>query len=251
MENIEKNSNPDEEKNPTKIRIIAIGLKTSELLESVGIANSNSQIVIHFDDFEVWQSSSNNEQADLVVMQCPNVFPETVQAITEATMASGATRAVVIYHYTQEVARQLMEDSSSIITPLRAPISSEDLKSVCEADLAMATIRNSSLEFVELKEDDNSLQTSDPETIPPKKYSQEILSRVAKISTSIDCECPHHLSALLTALTVFEDYCKICESRNEEDVMLHSLLYRKTAQARSIMEDALTVLADVEDIELN
>ena len=251
MENIEKKSNSDHPEDITKTRLIAIGHQTPELLESVGIASSDAQIVLHCDDLESWQSFPTDEQADLVVMQCPNVFPDTVQAITDKTMTSGATRAVVIYHYTQEVARELMEDSSSIITPLRAPISPEDLKSVCEADLAMATIRNSSLELVPSGEKDNLLQSSDSESIPPRKYSQEVLSRVANISTSIDCECPHHLSALLTSLTVFEDYCKMCESRNEEDVMLHALLHRKTAEARAIMEDALTVLADVEDIELN
>ena len=165
MENIEKKSNPED---IAKTRLIAIGHQTPELLESVGIVSSDAEVVLHCKDLESWQSFPKDEQADLVVIQCPNVFPDTVQTITEKTMSSGATRAVVIYHYTQEVARELMEDSSSIITPLRAPISPEDLKSVCEADLAMATIRNSSLELVPLNEKDDLLQSSDSESIPPR-----------------------------------------------------------------------------------
>ena len=115
----------------------------------------------------------------------------------------------------------------------------------------MATIRNTPIEMMEYDVNDETSQPSETSQIPERKYSDKTLTRLSKISTSIDCECPHHMAALLKTINGFEEYCKMCESRNEEDVILHSLLHSKTAHARSIMENALTILVDVENIDLN
>ena len=103
---------------------------------------------------------------------------------------------------------------------------------------------------MEFNDEESSEEALESTKVPIRKYDDAVLNRLAKISTSIDCECPHHMAALLKSLNAFEEYCKMCESRNEEDIVLHSLLHTKTAQARSIMENALTVLADVENIDL-
>jgi hypothetical protein len=52
------------------------------------------------------------------------------------------------------------------------------------------------------------------------------------------------------ALNAFELYCRECASRDEKDAMLHSFLHRKTANARQMMEDALSNLADAEGFDL-
>ncbi len=231
-------------------KFIVIGPQTEDLLREAELLGNNAEIVYSVDNVNQWDIESNSIEADLVVIECTTVFPETVQIIKEKTRAVGASMAIVIYHYTQQTARGMMA-RARLITPLRAPIDTQDLKYVCEADLAMATIRNTPIEMIEYDENDETTQPSETSQIPERKYSDKTLNRLSKISTSIDCECPHHMAALLKSLNAFEEYCKMCESRNEEDVVLHSLLYSKTAHARSIMENALTVLADVENIDLN
>ena len=214
-------------------KFIAIGPQTEDILRESDLLGKNSEVVYSVDNVNQWDIESTPLEADLVVIECTTVFPETVQIIKEKTRAVGASMAIVIYHYTQQAARGMMA-RARLITPLRAPIENEDLKYVCEADLAMATIRNTPIEMMEYDENDEKSQPSETSQIPERKYSDKTLTRLSKISTSIDCECPHHMAGLLKALNGFEEYCKMCESRNEEDVILHSLLHSKTAHARSI-----------------
>ena len=230
-------------------RFVVIGPQTGDLLKESDLLGKNAEVVYSADNVNQWDIETERIEADLVVIECTTVFPETVNIIKEKTRAVGASMAIVIYHYTQQTARGMMA-RARLLTPLRAPITNEDLKYVCEADLAMATIRNSSLEMMEFNDEESSEEALESTKVPIRKYNDAVLNRLAKISTSIDCECPHHMAALLKSLNAFEEYCKMCESRNEEDIVLHSLLHTKTAQARSIMENALTVLADVENIDL-
>ena len=230
-------------------RFVVIGPQTEDLLKESDLLGKNAEVVYSADNVNQWDIDTERIEADLVVIECTTVFPETVNIIKEKTRAVGASMAIVIYHYTQQTARGMMA-RARLLTPLRAPITNEDLKYVCEADLAMATIRNSSLEMMEFNDEESSEEALESTKVPIRKYDDAVLNRLAKISTSIDCECPHHMAALLKSLNAFEEYCKMCESRNEEDIVLHSLLHTKTAQARSIMENALTVLADVENIDL-
>lgn len=230
-------------------RFVVIGPQTEDLLKESDLLGKNAEVVYSADNVNQWDIETERIEADLVVIECTTVFPETVNIIKEKTRAVGASMAIVIYHYTQQTARGMMA-RARLLTPLRAPITNEDLKYVCEADLAMATIRNSSLEMIEYNDEESSEEALESTKAPIRKYDDAVLNRLAKISTSIDCECPHHMAALLKSLNAFEEYCKMCESRNEEDIVLHSLLHTKTAQARSIMENALTVLADVENIDL-
>jgi len=230
-------------------RFVVIGPQTEDLLKESELLGKNAEVVYSADNVNQWDIETERIEADLVVIECTTVFPETVNIIKEKTRAVGASMAIVIYHYTQQTARGMMA-RARLLTPLRAPITNEDLKYVCEADLAMATIRNSSLEMMEFNDEESSEEALESTKVPIRKYDDAVLNRLAKISTSIDCECPHHMAALLKSLNAFEEYCKMCESRNEEDIVLHSLLHTKTAQARSIMENALTVLADVENIDL-
>ena len=231
-------------------KFIAIGPQTEDLLRESDLLGKNAEVVYSVDNVNQWDIESTPLEADLVVIECTTVFPETVQIIKEKTRAVGASMAIVIYHYTQQAARGMMA-RARLITPLRAPIENDDLKYVCEADLAMATIRNTPIEMLEIDENEAISQPAEATKIPERKYSDKTLTKLSKISTSIDCECPHHMAALLKTLNGFEEYCKMCESRNEEDVILHSLLHSKTAHARSIMENALTVLIDVENIDID
>ena len=192
-------------------KFIAIGPQTEDILRESDLLGKNSEVVYSVDNVNQWDIESTPLEADLVVIECTTVFPETVQIIKEKTRAVGASMAIVIYHYTQQAARGMMA-RARLITPLRAPIENEDLKYVCEADLAMATIRNTPIEMMEYDENDETSQPSETSQIPERKYSDKTLTRLSKISTSIDCECPHHMAGLLKTLNGFEEYCKRCTS---------------------------------------
>ena len=240
-----------EENVSDNFRVIVIGPQVTELLHADSGLGERAEVILKCADLNEWLSlPADKFSADLIIVQCATVFPDTIDSIKARTEAAGASRAIVIYHYTQEQTAVMMESHASKITAMRSPISAGDLKSVCEADLAMAEIRNLSLN--ELPDDEVAQSVIEPleSEIPDRQFSDELLARVSEISTSIECECPHHLASLLLALNAFELYCRECANRDEKDAMLHSFLHRKTANARQMMEDALSTLADAEGFDL-
>jgi hypothetical protein len=210
-----------------------------------------AEVVAECANLEEWALLPNDKEADLVVAECPTLFEDKVDLIVEKTQAAGALRAIVVYHFCQDSVRERLEGCSANISALRAPISAEELKSACEADMALASIRSNPLPDVAELMDIESIPASlVSEEIPPRQFSDEALSDISQISTAIGCECPHHMSSLLMALNAFELYSKECENKTAADAMLHAFLHRRTAHARSILEDALTVLAEAEGIEV-
>ena len=88
-----------------------------------------------------------------------------------------------------------------------------------------------------------------PATPKAPLYSPEQLGVLLEVSSAVQCECPNHLSQIVSSLQAFEEYSKHCENRNEADRQVHALLYRYTAAARAVMEEALTALVKHENIK--
>lgn len=95
---------------------------------------------------------------------------------------------------------------------------------------------------------------SSAETLPaaglPRLFSRAQLGRLQEIQSAVRCECPSHLSELVTSLAAFEEYSRGCENRDAEDAKLHAHLYKQTSRARRLMEEALLALCQYEQIEL-
>lgn len=84
----------------------------------------------------------------------------------------------------------------------------------------------------------------------PPMFDMEALAELAAQSTSVKCECPHHLVEIVRTLTQFEQYSAACAHRNDEDAALHLELRASTARARRLMERALLDVAEHEGIAL-
>ena len=183
-------------------RFVVIGPQTEDLLKESDLLGKNAEVVYSADNVNQWDIETERIEADLVVIECTTVFPETVNIIKEKTRAVGASMAYSDLSLYSTDSRGMMA-RVRLLTPLRAPITNEDLKYVCEADLAMATIRNSSLEMMEFNDEESSEEALESTKVPIRKYDDAVLNRLAKISTSIDCECPHHMAALLKITKCF------------------------------------------------
>ena len=59
------------------------------------------------------------------------------------------------------------------------------------------------------------------------------------MANPIHCECPKHLSSIITSLRGFEKYSADCEELNAQDRILHEELEQHSVEARIIMEKAL------------
>lgn len=242
-----------EQGNSPKCRLIVVGSQVAALLRDHELFVGQFEVIGQFVDLDEWANLQGADQpADLVIVDCPSLFPDTIELINSRAKSAGALRAIVVYHFSQEATEEMMAEHKSGITAMRAPVSPLDLKLACEADLAMVAIRNASADEM-IEPVDGVDPTLDPEIqqIPARRYSEAQLSKLARVSTAIDCECPHHMASLLAALNAFEQYSRECESKNKRDAMLHAFLHRRTAHARSMMEDALSVFAEAEGVDLH
>jgi len=86
--------------------------------------------------------------------------------------------------------------------------------------------------------------------IPPRKYSDEVLARVAGISGQVLCECPRHVAELISQLASFEQYSQECLHKSTEDAHLHAQLASVSGSARALFERALEMVAEHEGIVL-
>ena len=78
----------------------------------------------------------------------------------------------------------------------------------------------------------------------PRQYSEKELSAARRLKSTIDCECPRHISDLIRALANFEEYSASCSIENWHDAAVHSCIYAYTGQARWLMEKALSAVLE-------
>jgi hypothetical protein len=84
----------------------------------------------------------------------------------------------------------------------------------------------------------------------PRRFDDEQLARLLEVTRALDCECPNHLSSLITGLVAFESYSRDCESRDELDAAQHWRLVGGAGEARTRMEELLVELCKHEEISV-
>lgn len=158
---------------------------------------------------------------------------------------TGASRAIVTYRFAQR-ALVAKHGASDRVRMLQGPISLNLLR----AHIFLFTLDDK----LPPKRSSGGIPmspTPPPVSIPkPARYTPEQLGRLMEISSAVQCECPNHLAQIVTGLQAFESYSLQCENRDDKDREMHHLLYRQTAMARAVMEEALAALVKHERIQL-
>ncbi len=193
------------------------------------------EIIATYRDRQRFESEVSENKPDVIVLEYPTVNRQTIVEVNRFLQSSRAKHAVVVYGFgRQETIRRL--DTSKIV-PLRAPVSMAEFKRAC---LGMTTL-------APLPSETGFIMTG---PVPSRHYDNETLGKIAAASTTVECECPHHLADLIMGLSAFETYSAECESRSKEDAALHAHLHAVTAQARSMLEAALARLVEAERLQI-
>lgn len=191
-----------------------------------------------YTDLESFLEDETN--CDTLVIELPFLDRNIAKDLNAPDLRKRAQRIIVIYAFSpSNIVSQLQRYG---LQTLRAPVALEHIWQHCQL---------SQTRQVDWKppEWDPRVASSDP--IPPKRFSHEQLVRLSQISTSLECECPHHMASVIEQLAAFEDYSARCEVSTSQDAALHGYLHQMTARARWLMEVALERLADVENIDVN
>jgi hypothetical protein len=144
-------------------------------------------------------------------------------------------QVIVLYHFGQEQVVESMKRAGILVR--REPVSDYELaelfKSACLIDAPQAMAH-----------------TGVGATIPPRKYDDATLARMAGISTSMLCECPRHVAEIIAQLVSFEQYSQDCLNNSSEDARLHAYLHSVSGSARALFEHALQMVAEHEGLSL-
>jgi hypothetical protein len=191
-----------------------------------------------YTDLESFLEDETN--CDTLVIELPFLDRTLARDLNGPDLRKRAQRIIVIYAFSpSNIVSQLQRYG---LQTLRAPVALEHIWQHCQL---------SQTRQVDWRppEWDPRVASNDP--IPPKRFTHEQLVRLSQITTSLECECPHHMASVIEQLTAFEDYSAQCEVTTKQDAALHGYLHQMTARARWLMEVALERLADVENIDVN
>ncbi len=144
-------------------------------------------------------------------------------------------QVIVLYRFGQEQVVESMKRSGMVVR--REPVSDYELVDFFRSSLVMDTPQT-------------LVQAGLGATIPPRKYDDATLARVAEISTNMLCECPRHVAEIIAQLVSFEQYSQECLNKTSEDAHLHAYLHSVSGSARALFEQALQMVAEHEGLLL-
>ena len=176
---------------------------------------------------------------DTLVIELPFLDRQIARELNGPDLRKRAQRILVIYAFSpSNIVSQLQRYG---LHTLRAPVALEHIWQQCQLSQAR-TVDWQPPPW------DPKVASNDP--IPPKRFGHDQLVHLSNVTTSIACECPHHMATVIEQLAAFEDYSARCEVATKQDAAIHGYLHQMTARARWIMEVALEKLAEVENIQV-
>lgn len=180
--------------------------------------------------------------ADVLLIELTVVKKDTAEFVAGLRERAGARRVVVLYNYGQRADLTLLVSAG--VELLRSPATRETLYGTLRSPGPMPALPLSGDAVREAPALDALAE------VPARRYSEQELSRIARLKSSLDCECPQHLTSLVQGLGAFELYSDQCEARSPDDAALHAYLGAMAGRARAVVEEALATLVAAEELEV-
>lgn len=167
-----------------------------------------------------------------LVIEMAALLPERVDEILRLYWRSAAVRVVVCYGFSP--AAQVRRLEAEGVIALQSPVGGSQILRELRR-LATPTPGD---------------EAATPPIAESRMFDDAALVEIAGLTTSVGCECPHHLVGIIRTLNDFEFYSASCEHHNANDAAVHAMLRTRTAQARASMERALVDVAQLEGLQL-
>ena len=186
------------------------------------------------ENFKVFKEGQKGTP-DIIVCELSGSMPECRQSLAIIRHEYPNAPIAVIYDFAPRGA--VSELSNKNVFLIHAPCSAELLAHYIHAAIAGSSHQSAA-------------KAHRGHPYADRLFSELQLAQIANSNSSIKCECPHHVSALVSSLASFEKYCQSCENESPGDAELHSYLGKEIASARGIVEQALLFLCFKENIPI-
>ena len=221
------------------VSLTVVGLSLAGRIESkkftLGFQTPVIRVTAIFNSLQDALASSSWQQSQVLLIKTNSLHAGIEGEVDQLAKACQALQVMVLYNFGQEKIIEAMKRSGVMVR--REPVSDSDLSELLKSVLLV-----------------NAEKTANPPAfgtlIPPRKYSDSVLARVAGISTDVLCECPRHVAEIIAQLASFEQYSHECLNKSSEDAHLHAYLSSVSGSARALFEQALERVAHYEGIAL-
>lgn len=227
---------------PSRIRVAILGDYLPGELAAHEDGLSPVEMAVAGQSPDAFMADLKRHSVDVVVLESPVLDGDVTAELLDYMDRANATRGLLIYRFGRSRDIDLARDAR--LVALRAPANVDEVRAAILRAYTPAPPARSA----------PAAEPSRPEwefsgPIAPRRFSSAQLTTLARASTAIDCECPHHLAQLVGDLTAFEIYSANCENRDDDDAALHRYLHQTTAHARALIEEALERVAIAEGID--
>lgn len=216
-----------------------IGRQMAERLQSERFRSAHPGQRLHIQavwaDLHEALNHAETPSTDVLMVSVNNLNEDNAQQILDASTRHSAGQTVVLYGFGQMKAIENLSRAGCWVH--REPLSDAAL-----ADIVRSTrppLTDAPWQLPQLDE-----------PVPPRRFSDAVLQRVANIPSQVLCECPRHVAELIGQLARFEDYSLDCLQQSPKDSELHTQLNRMAGTARALFEAALHMVAEHEGISL-
>ena len=191
-------------------------------------------------------SSQQSPQSQLIVISQNALQQLNADEIDSLNQTNLFQKMIVLYQFAPSAVLDSLRNKNIILK--REPLTEGELAELISSVLVFDT--EQTIATFSSTQNQSFPVSNSLALIPPRKYSDETLLRVATMPTNIFCECPQHVSEIISHLTSFEKYSQDCLSQTHDDKELHGYLSSVSGTARALFELALEKLAAYEGIAL-
>ncbi len=219
-------SNNDSNSLSESIELSAISIGTMiPSLESKSAGLPSIKIVQKYDlsHFTENENETVESNCDLLIIELPTLHSHTVNWIRNIQIKNEIDHCIILYRYASPGGIQASNFDKKINT-LRQPVTAQDI-------LLMVKF----LTDVESSSSCHNTGISNEH----ESFTEKELWEISIMANPIHCECPKHLSSIITSIIGFEKYSADCEELSESDRILHKELEENAKKARIIMEGSL------------
>ena len=219
-----KNDSNSSHEKLLELNVITIGTMIPDLeAETAGLPSIKVAKKYDLDEFTDDENEEIKCDCDLIIFELATLHIKTINWIKDILTYNSINHCIILYRFASSDG-MMAANTDKRLNTLRQPVSAQDIFLMIKF---LTDIEPSNR---------NSVKARHAEHVP---FTDKELWEISVMANPIHCECPKHLSSIISSIKGFEKYSADCEELSESDRILHRELEENAKEARIIMEKSL------------
>ncbi len=228
-------------------RIAVLATSVAHQLAANAAAFGGLDVHVHESAIEHFLEEQRGSRWDVVILELAEARPIAAPTLRAIAELPGQPAVLVVYPFATAATLAKLGRAGAVTS--RTPLPLGSLRRIVDDLVVIRLARRRARARTPHRDSTQEGEETAAATVG-RRFDDAQLARLLEVSTAIDCECPNHLSSIVTGLVAFEQYSRDCLSRDEQDAAQHRRLADGTAEARALMEQLLVELCEHEGIQI-